>query len=257
MLNIHKFLLVVCGLSFSIILSFASLYASSPTMKIIGHRGACGYAPENTLSSFQLALDMSVDMVELDVFVCATGELVVIHDDTVDRTTNGHGNVEDMTFTQLRSLIVEGKEQIPTLQEVIELVNRRVPINIELKGADTAQPVAQLLKKYLAQGWAMQDFIISSFDYKQVREFKKLCPTIKIGILLPWQNMPIDLVTIAQRYQADFIGIDVKVITKKMVSRAHQAGFLIFVWTVNDKKTADKLRSLNVDGIFSEYPDQV
>jgi len=149
---------------------------------IIGHRGACGYEPENTLSSFGRAVDMGVRMIELDVYVCKTGELVVMHDDEVDRTTNGHGHVVDMTFEQLRDLVVEGKEKIPTLQEVIELIDRRIPINIELKGPGTATAVAILVQQYLAHGWTADHFVISSFDHQQVATFKKLCPNIKTGV---------------------------------------------------------------------------
>ncbi len=221
---------------------------------IIGHRGACGYEPENTLASFARAIDMGLNMIELDVYVCKTGELVVHHDDDVDRMTDGHGNVIDMTFAELRALKVARTQQIPTLQEVIDLVARRVPINIELKGPGTAKPVAELIQKYLKSS---QDFVVSSFDHEQLFEFKKLCPNIKIGALFAWWNMPENIVAVAQHCQATFIGLDAKAVTQEMVNDAYAAGFPVYVWTVNDKVTADKMRSFGVDGIFANYPDRV
>jgi len=238
------------------LLSFFTLNYSAQ-MLIIGHRGASGYEPENTLRSFSKAISMGVDIIELDVHACATGELVIHHDDNVHRTTNGRGNVANMTFTDLRQLKIAGSEQIPTLSEVINLVDKQVPINIELKGLDVAKPVAELIKKYMLRGWKGDDFIVSSFNHAQVREFKSLCPTIKTGLLFSRKEIPSKIISIAQKHQANFIGLDTKTVTKDLVQIAHQAKFSVFVWTVNNKKTAYKLRSYNVDGIFTNYPDRV
>ena len=95
----------------------------------IGHRGAMGYAPENTLKSFKKALELNVDAIELDVYICKSGELVVIHDDKVNRTTNGKGYVAEKTFKELRALDAGEKEKIPELKEVFDLVNKKVNIN--------------------------------------------------------------------------------------------------------------------------------
>src|SRR6056297_2287931 len=100
----------------------------------IGHRGAMGYEPENTLRSFKKAIELNVDMVELDVYVCSSGELVVIHDDKVDKTTNGKGYVSEKSFDELRKLDAGMGEKIPTLQEVLDLIDKRAKVNIELKG---------------------------------------------------------------------------------------------------------------------------
>lgn len=243
-----KYILFLCSL-------FSFVYARE--MLIVGHRGACGYQPENTLISFQHALDLGVKRIELDVYICKTGQLVVHHDDTVDRVTSGHGNVIDMTFAQLRSLRVGGQAQIPTLSEVIDLVDKKISINIELKGPGTAKPVAKLLKKYLKKGWHNSDFLISSFDHAQLLQFKKLLPKIQIGILFKRKNMPKNIVASAQAYHANFIGLDLKAVTSELINAAHQADLPVFVWTVNDKQTADKMRAMSVDGIFSNYPDLV
>ena len=102
----------------------------------VGHRGAAGHEPENTLRSFRKALDLGADMVELDVHLCGTGELVVIHDETVDRTTDGSGSVRDMPFHELRGLDAGKGERIPTLREVLDLLEGRAGVNIELKGPE-------------------------------------------------------------------------------------------------------------------------
>ena len=151
----------------------------------IGHRGAMGHEPENTLCSFQKALELGVDMIELDVYVLKTGELVVIHDDKVDRTTNGHGYVIDKSFKEIRSLDAGQGEKIPTLNEVFGLVDKKVPINVELKGEGTAIPVAKLIEQYINdKGWTEEHFLVSSFDHPELKKFKELKPNIRIGALI-------------------------------------------------------------------------
>ncbi|MFT6331076.1 MAG: glycerophosphoryl diester phosphodiesterase, partial [Bermanella sp.] len=148
----------------------------------IGHRGAMGHEPENTLRSFKKALALNVDAIELDVYVCKTGELVVIHDDKVDRTTNGIGYTEDKTFVELRQLDAGKGELIPTLEEVLDLVDRSVIVNIELKGRSTAIATYQVIDKYIKEkGWSELDFMVSSFDHHELNKFKHLYPQIPIG----------------------------------------------------------------------------
>ncbi len=129
-------------------------------MKIIGHRGACGYEPENTISSFKKALELGVDAIELDVYVLGRGELVVIHDDKVDRTTNGKGYVLDYSFEELRKLDAGNGQTIPTLEEVLDLVNMKTSVNIELKGTGTAKAVASTIYNYLAKGWSEEQLMV-------------------------------------------------------------------------------------------------
>ena len=130
----------------------------------IGHRGAKGLEPENTLRSVRKALDLGVDGVEIDVYL-AGGQLVVIHDETLERTTNGRGLVEEQSFDYLRSLDAGMGEKIPTLREVFDTVNRRAFINVELKGSGTAEPVFALVGEYLDRGMeegGFFDFLLRS-----------------------------------------------------------------------------------------------
>ena len=135
----------------------------------IGHRGAKGFIAENTLESFQKALDLGVDAVELDVHLCASGELVVFHDFTVDRMTNGSGEVHKMTLSELKALKVSNQYEIPTLTEVFDLIDRKCWINVELKGHETAQAAVEIIEKYTSEkGWQYEDFIVSSFQKEEL-----------------------------------------------------------------------------------------
>src|SRR3989344_4626849 len=125
----------------------------------IAHRGASGHKPENTLAAFAKALEIGVDIIELDVRVCKTGELVVFHDMALERTTNGNGLVADTSLEELKKLDAGGGEQVPTLKEVIDLVNKRVVLNIEMKGKGVVEQLATILKGYLNNGHPRELFI--------------------------------------------------------------------------------------------------
>lgn len=222
----------------------------------IGHRGAMGYEPENTLRSFKKAIELNVDMVELDVYVCNTGELVVIHDDKVDRTTNGKGYVFEKSFQELRKLDAGKGEKIPSLQEVLDLIDKKVKVNIELKGEKTAKPVLEVIEKYVHEkGWSYENFFISSFNHYELREFNKLNPKVKIGALIT--GIPIDFAKFAEKVNAYSANISGEFINKEFVQDAHKRGMKVFVWTVNDADDIERIKQLNVDGIFSNFPDRI
>lgn len=221
----------------------------------IGHRGACGYEPENTLASFEYAIKLRVDMIEFDVMQCKTGEIVVIHDDTVDRTTNGHGFVKDLTLKELRKLDAGDEQQIPTLQEVLELVKRKCKVNIELKGTSIAQKVADIIQDYIkTKNWLHSDFLVSSFDFVELKKFKEVCSHVAVSLLF---YEPEDYIKIAQAYNANFIGLDMSLVTKDVLDAAHQNNIKVLVYTVNDLLEIKNLKDLGVDGIFSDYPDRL
>ena len=222
----------------------------------IGHRGACGYEPENTLRSFNRALQLHVDMIELDVHVCKSGEIVVIHDSKVDRTTNGIGYVADKTLDELRTLDAGKGERVPTLPEVLDLVNGKVKVNIELKGTGTAKPVFQLLEKYVREsGWSYGDFLISSFDRDELQEFRRTGKEFSIGVLT--RDIPTGFVEFAEKIGAYSVNVRIESITRELVDDAQRRGIKVFVWTVDGIDDIGRMRSLGVDGIFSNYPDRL
>lgn len=222
----------------------------------IGHRGAMGYAPENTLLSFQKALDLKVDMIELDVQLCKTGELVVIHDLTVDRTTNGEGYVSELTLEELKKLNAGEDQQIPLLIEVLDFIDRKVKVNIELKGKGTAYKVGQLIYEYINnKGWKGEDFIISSFDHQELKLFKQGYPKIPVGLLI--YHLPHDLAQLAKDFKAQYLNASLAFYSKELVEDAHERGIRVLIYTVNDKKDIERCRKDGVDGVFSNYPDSV
>ncbi len=236
-----------------------SLFASSIIGKpiIIGHRGASAYEPENTLRSFERAIAMGASMIELDVFVCASGEVVVIHDDTVDRTTNGKGRVKELTLDTLRTLDAGKGEHIPLLSEVFDLVHSRIPINIELKDPAAARPVAELIGRFIKNKKASyNDVIVTSFDTKALQDFHSYYPQVKTGVIFDDDKRNVaDYIKTTKNVAAHYIIVDFTTITPELVQRAHKNGLTVFAYTVNSKNDAKKTVALNIDGIITDYPD--
>lgn len=220
----------------------------------IGHRGAAGLAPENTLKSIRKALDCNVDWIEVDVY-SIDGELLVIHDDRLERTTNGAGYVQEQSFTYLRSLDAGDGEKIPTLQEVLTLIDRKAGINIELKGPDTAEVVAALIHNALKQGWQYHQFLVSSFNHHSLQHIKNIDPNIPLGMLL--YALPLNYAAAASNLAAYSVNMSMDFITKAFVEDAHKRQLKVFVYTVNEPEDFARMAALGVDGIFSDYPDRL
>jgi glycerophosphoryl diester phosphodiesterase len=220
-----------------------------------GHRGARGHEPENTVRSVRKALALCADGVEVDVHF-ADGQLVVIHDDTLQRTSNGRGRVAKKSFAYLRSLDAGRGERIPTLVEIFTAVNRRAIINVELKGSHTAAPVAALIAEYVGrQGWSFDDFLVSSFDHARIREAKEVCPDIRIGALI--MKVPRGLAKFAESLGAWSLHADKRCVTPELVTDAHGRGLKVFVFTVNQPREIARMKELGVDGVFSDFPERV
>ncbi len=223
-------------------------------MLCIGHRGAMGHEPENTLLSIRAAIALGVDAVEIDVYNLENN-LVVIHDRDLARTTNGIGYLENSSFAYVRSLDAGKGEQIPTLEEVLETVNRQVIVNIELKGSNTAKLVVDLIQTYLKMGWSYSDFIVSSFNHDELNQVKAISPEIITGMLiygLPWQYLPS-----AQQLQADLIIPHLDYVTSELIESAHQQGLRVWIYTVNQPDDIKLMQAIGADGIFTNYPERV
>ena len=222
----------------------------------VGHRGAMGYAPENTLLSFQKAMKLGVDMIELDVHVCKSGELVVIHDETVDRTTNGHGYIAEMNLQELQKLDAGKGEHIPTLREVLKFIDRKVKINIELKGKKTAQPTCKVIQEYVRDRlWQNDDFLVSSFDYDELKVCREPSLSIALGILISEQEF--NYAEITKELGAKAVIPEYLLVNEKYVNDAHERGLQVMVWTVNEKNNIARMKQMGVDGIISNYPDRL
>ena len=222
----------------------------------IGHRGAKGYFAENTLESIQKALNFGVDAIEIDVHRCKTGELVVIHDFTLDRTTNGSGEVAKKSLSEIKGLNVEDEFGIPLLTEVLDFIEGKCTINIELKGLNTATATAKIIKKYIAEkNWTYKDFIVSSFQKNELFQMRKLDENVALGILS--KASVTEAIELGKLLKASAIHPSLGIITRDNVKASHKAGFNVNVWTVNEPEDIQRMREFGVDGIISDFPDRL
>ncbi|MAG86575.1 MAG: glycerophosphodiester phosphodiesterase [Flavobacteriaceae bacterium] len=219
------------------------------TLKI-GHRGAKGHVAENTLESIKKAMLLKVDMIEIDVHLCKTGELVVIHDEELGNTTSGNGVVSDKSLAQIKSFRTREGYQIPTLSEVLELIQDKVILNIELKGEGTAESVLKCLQKF-----PESKILISSFSFNELMSLRSLNPEIPVAVLT--ENDLSMAFLQARHLKAFSIHPYYKMVTRDFIADCHRNDIKVYVWTVNKPEKIKKLKSLDVDGIFSDFPDRL
>ena len=216
----------------------------------IAHRGASGYEPENTIRSFERAIELKADMIEFDVRESIDGHLVVIHDETVDRTTDGTGLVSMKTLTQLKEFDAGEGEQIPTVQEVLELGKDRTQFVLELKQDGVEDKVISLLNSFDL----VEDVFIVSFKPKRLKMIKELESRVKTGLIILAAINPVQL---TKNCGADFIAPYHKFITKSLVENAKLSGLHTFTWTVDEYLKAQSLREKGVRGIVTNKPDAI
>ena len=220
---------------------------------IIGHRGAAGLAPENTLPSFRRALRSGCPMIELDVHCVRDRnddlQLVVIHDDSLERTTNGHGPLDQFTLEQLRQLDAGNGAQIPLLQEVAELLpTHGAALNIELKGKGTAAPTAHFIQANPAQR-----VLVSSFDHVELAAFRALDADTAVAPL--YDRLRKNWRTTATELAASCVNVSRRAATKPRIQAICDAGYGVFVYTVNDVEEAIRLQRWGASGVFTDRPD--
>jgi glycerophosphoryl diester phosphodiesterase len=222
----------------------------------IGHRGAAGYEPENTLRSIRRALDFGVHGIEIDVQL-VQGELMVFHDARLERTTNGRGYLAKHTFESLRQLDAGQGERIPTLREVFETVDRRAFINVELKGKGTAAPAAALIHEFVVEhGWEYTHFLVSSFRFREMRTLRMVGdPAIPAGLLLARPTRFFRRLGKFLRVSA--VHPNVRFTSQWLVTQAHLEGWKVFPYTVNTPIQLGQMKKVGVDGVFTDFPDRV
>ena len=209
-------------------------------MLIIGHRGACGLEPENTLRSVQRAMDLGVDMVEIDIYE-HEGRLIVMHDETLDRTTNGVGKYSDYSLDHLRKLDAGKGERIPYLEEVIELIRDKVGLNIEIKG----RGVVPLLHRMIHSD---DGFLVSSYDWDQLSEYRQLSSEIALGVLGK------DPFEVARKLNAYSVHPGLIRLTDEYMRQAREGGLQVFAHSVKSDKDWDLVKNFKVDGCFVNDP---
>lgn len=219
---------------------------------VIGHRGAAGLAPENTLQGFALACQIGVRAVELDVHH-VHGRLLVIHDDTLDRTTSGTGPLAGMELTALRALDAGNGQCIPYLEEVFEALPEKVSVNVELKGAGTAGPVMDILEQY---GGGRREVLVSSFDLAELERFAGLAGK-RFNVAPLFSRWSDRIPEIAAGLNARTVNLGVRAATKGRILQAREHGLRVLVYTVNNPRTAQRLFAWGATGVFTDYPDRM
>jgi len=212
----------------------------------IGHRGAKGYEAENTLASFRKALELNVDMIELDIHISKDNIPIVIHDKTIDRTTNGTGLVSDFTAKELQ------ENGVPTLEDVFQLVNNQCEINIEIKEFEAVKGVLDLIDSNI---FSKDKILISSFDWNALQEVRFHDDEIQIGVLT---ETDLELaIAFAKFIQAYSIHPYYHLLTPENCQKMKNNHFKVFTWTVNEPEDIIFVKSLNVDGIITDFPDRI
>jgi Glycerophosphoryl diester phosphodiesterase len=217
---------------------------------VVAHRGASGYEPENTLRAVRRALEMGVDAVEVDVRLSGDGVPVVIHDESVDRTTNGKGLVKSMSVEELRRLDAGKGERIPLLSEVLEEVKGKCVLFAELKEVGAAAPAFKIVEEM----GMLDSVLFISFEQEALAAVKRLAPRSHVGLIYA---KPSDGIVAAKHLGCEFVLPHYRLATEKAVAFAHRMGLLVVAWTVDDAETAAELKRRGVDGITSNYPDRI
>ena len=225
-----------------------------PYLRCIGHRGAMGHEPENTLRSIRKALVLGTPCMEVDVYN-VDGRLVVFHDNRLERMTNGAGYLSEQSFEYLRSLDVTGGQRILTLEEVCEVIDSQACLNIELRGPGAAAPVVELISNFIDSGWDKDAFLVSSFNHRELLEIKRLNQDIKLGALI--RGLLVDDSKFAEDLGAFSVHPSFDFIDQRFVDDAHARGLKVYVYTVNHPEDIAKMHKLGVDGVFTNFPERV
>lgn len=242
-------------------------------MKIIAHRGASGLAPENTLSAFQMAIDIGVDMIELDVRETADREVVVFHDPRLKRLTDSRGMVKRLSLEELKNLNVGGAtgddtmHKIPSLEEAIDLIKGDCEILVEIKseGRRVSTTFLRNLFRLIYRHKVESSVVLQSFDTHVLTRIHRLDPNIRVQKLIvlkiPLLGIQLDkrvmLENVLKKEHYEAINVDHRFVTPLLIQKIHRTGKQIFTWTVNSEDRMGKLIDLGVDGIITNYPNKL
>jgi glycerophosphoryl diester phosphodiesterase len=224
----------------------------------IAHRGASGRFPENTLAAFGAAIKAGAEMCELDVQLTRDEALAVIHDATVDRTTDGRGAVAELTIAEIKRFDAGAKfgaafsgEQVPTLEEVFELTEGRCALNIELKAEGLEHRVCEVIKVRRA----FATTIVSSFDWDALGRIRHIAPEIRLGLLA--SRWPARVLGAATAMAADAIHPHYEIVTEDLCIAAHARRVNVHTWTVDDPAVMRAMIAHGADGIMTNYPERL
>ena len=243
---------------------------------VVAHRGASSVAPENTLSAFTKAIEMGADVVELDVHLSKDGEVIVIHDHSVDRTTDGTGDIEHLTLAELKKLDAGSwfsndfaEEPVPTLREALELVNGRAIVLVEIKWPEKGlyvgieKKIVKLVRELQAESWVQYQ----SFNTNVVENLLAIDPKLpvyklivgKLPVLPVYYDDGFRLGNPIRKWKGRVLGVNPnqKFAGAHFIKKAHQAGLVVYTWTVNEDDKMNQLKQRGIDGIISNYPQKL
>lgn len=263
-----------------ILLSLSPLYLiNSKTMSknkhiIVGHRGAGGLAPENTIAAIKVGLDNKVDRIEIDVHQSKDGKIVVMHDESLDRTTNGKGMIKDKTWDEISNLDAGYKfspefknEPVPLLEDVIQFIAGRAVLIIEIKGGSEYYPgIEQHVVDVIRENNAMDWCLVHSFYTGVLEKLHQIAPELELHKLfaVKFPLLPIMLVDGGLEFYSfrkhpyiSEYSLFYRFANRRIIKKLHRSGKKVNVWTVDDAETANKLLKLGVDGIITNYPDKI
>jgi glycerophosphoryl diester phosphodiesterase len=217
----------------------------------IGHRGACGHGPENTLASIEQAIALGCILTEVDIRRTADGALVLLHDERVDRTTDGQGLVAEMMLEDIRKLNAGGGERLPTLEDALTAASGRIGLILELKAAGLAYDACASVRAGGFEG----PIIYASFLHEELQHVRRTNPDSKTLVL--FKRLPKDPCAEAVTLQATHVGLRVDTATEPLLHTLHTAQLTVFVYTVNRPADIARIKTFGVDGIISDFPDRL
>jgi glycerophosphoryl diester phosphodiesterase len=230
----------------------------------IAHRGASGHCPENTRAALVRAIELRADMVEIDCQLTSDGAAVLLHDETLDRTTSGRGPVRLRTLREVKALDAGGwfspsyaGEEILTIEEAIEILRGRVSLNLELKGDDAPGRLELVCFGAVSRGAFLDDTVFSSFSAQRMRRLRELTAEARIAILLDAGDDWYAGIDFALALGAEALHPIRSLVDPDRVRDAHASGLDVRVWSVNDPDECRRLVDLGVDGIFTDFPDRL
>ncbi|WP_338083493.1 glycerophosphodiester phosphodiesterase [Fictibacillus nanhaiensis] len=260
--------LLSMGIIGSMFTNTITAYDHSDQVQTVAHRGASGYAPENTMAAFQKGVDMKADYIEIDVQQTKDGELVVIHDVTLDRTTNGTGYVKNHTLEEIRQLDAGSYfspefagEKVPTLEEVLDEFRGKTGILIELKATyhypGIEEKVAEALKERNMHKPNNDKIIVQSFQFESMKKMDKLLPNVPVGLLVYLATDLTEAKLEEFSAYAEYINPSKSLVTSSVVEKVHEQDMGIMAWTVRKPEEVQPLLDAEVDAIITDYPDYV
>ncbi len=221
-------------------------------IKVIGHRGAAGHALENTFASFEKARGLGVDMFETDIQMTLDGQLVIFHDNILDRITDGHGYLADYTYKELRSIKLQDGSEIILLEDLCKYCRDiKMPLFAEVKNSGIAEIVIKTLLKY----FNVNDFIIGSFFHKQIHELKQVYP--KVSTCIIFEGILTEMMQYIYKFPVDFVSFGFESFNDNIFSELKQSKINYMFWTLNLETEINKAIAYEPYAIISNYPEKI